>query len=149
MKRQRLQAAAVGGSPDEVEQLFYEALNNADIDQLMACWAEEDDIVCILPRGERLIGSGNIRRAFEVLWSRLRIQVQTQRVHKVEALASVVHHLTEQVRALTPQGEQVTWITATNVYHRTPQGWRLVAHHASPASAQDLPGAASHPPVLH
>ena len=40
MKRAKLQAAVVGGTPDDIEQAFYEALHNADIEQLMACWAE-------------------------------------------------------------------------------------------------------------
>ena len=149
MKRQRLQAAAVGGSPDEVEQAFYEALSHADIGQMMACWAEEDEIVCILPAGERLVGPGPIRRAFERLFAKGKLQVRQERVHKLEALASSVHHLTEHVRVLTPQGEQVAWIAVTHVYHKTPQGWRLVLHHASPVSAQDLSGAAKRPPVLH
>ena len=61
MKRAKLQAAVVGGSPDDIEQAFYEALHNADIQQLMACWAEEDDIVCVHPGGPRIIGAGAIR----------------------------------------------------------------------------------------
>ena len=65
MKEAKLQAATVGGTPDDVEQAFYEALHNADIQQLMACWAEEDEIVCVHPGGPRLIGAGAIRQAFE------------------------------------------------------------------------------------
>ena len=30
MKRAKLQAAVVGGTPDDIEQAFYEALHNAD-----------------------------------------------------------------------------------------------------------------------
>ena len=65
MKRARLQAATVGGTPDEVEQAFYEAMQHAHIDQLMACWAEEDEIVCVHPGGPRLVGPCRIRSAFE------------------------------------------------------------------------------------
>ena len=38
------------------------------------------------------------------------------------------------------------WVVATNVYLKSSQGWRLVAHHASPGTpveAQDDPEAAS------
>lgn len=149
MKRQRLQAATVGGSPDEVEQAFYEALNNADMAQLMGCWAEEDEIVCVMPAGDRLVGAASIRKAFEALFARGKIQVRPERIHKIEALASVVHHLTEQVHTHSAAGEQAFWVTVTHVYHKTPQGWRLVAHHASPATAQDRSGAARQPPMLH
>ena len=33
---------------------------------------------------------------------------------------------------VAPDGPRSAWVIATNVYHKTPQGWRLVAHHASP-----------------
>ena len=149
MKRERLQAATIGGTPDEVEQAFYEALNNADIEQLMACWAEEDDIVCIHPGGQRLIGAGAIRSAFEALFANGSVRATPERVQKIVALASVVHHLAERVQILTPQGEQTAWVTATNVYHKTPQGWRMVAHHASPGAAQDSTDLPGRPAVLH
>ena len=149
MKSQRLQAAALGGTPDDVEQAFYEALNNADIDQLMACWAEEDDVVCIHPGGQRLIGQGAIRSAFEALFANGSLQIRPEQVHRIDALASAVHHLAERVGVLTPEGEQTAWVTATNVYHKTPQGWRMVAHHASPGAAKDSPEMSSRPAVLH
>ena len=149
MKRAKLEAATVGGTPDEVEQAFYEALNHADIDQLMACWAEEDDIVCVHPGGQRLIGSGAIRSAFEALFANGNVQATPEQVHKIVALASAVHHLSERIQVLTPQGEQTAWVTATNVYHKTPQGWRMVAHHASPGMAPDSAGPGVRPAVLH
>ena len=149
MKSQRLQAATLGGTPDDVEQAFYEALNNADIDQLMACWAEEDDVVCIHPGGQRLIGHGAIRSAFEALFANGSLQIRPEQLHRIDALASAVHHLVERVAVLTPEGEQTAWVTATNVYHKTPQGWRMVAHHASPGQAQEGGGSADRPAVLH
>ena len=39
---------------------------------------------------------------------------------------------------------------ATNVYHKTPEGWRLVAHHASPGVAPDAQvDVLAQRPVLH
>ncbi|MCM2340987.1 nuclear transport factor 2 family protein, partial [Rhodoferax sp.] len=56
-------AAIVGGSSDEVETAFYEALQNADLERLMACWADEDEVVCVHPGGPRMVGLGAIRSA--------------------------------------------------------------------------------------
>lgn len=148
MKRERLQAATIGGTPDDVEQAFYDALHQGDIERLMACWAEEDDVVCIHPGGQRLIGQGAIRSAFESLFANGGVQAHPERVHRVNALASAVHHLVERIAVMTPRGEQTAWVTATNVYHKTPQGWRMVAHHASPGAAQDHPDL-NRPAVLH
>ncbi len=50
---------------------------------------------------------------------------------------------------LTPQGPRQAWVIATNVYHRTAQGWRLVAHHASPGTASEIQEVSDAPSVLH
>ena len=149
MKPKSLLAATVGGTPDEVEQAFYEAINQADLEQLMACWAEEDDIVCVHPGGQRQIGAGAIRSAFEALFAHGGVRVRPERVHKIDALASAVHHMVQRILVLTPQGEQIAWVTVTNVYHKTPQGWRMVAHHASPGTARDAADQGVKPTVLH
>ncbi|MDO9197770.1 nuclear transport factor 2 family protein, partial [Rhodoferax sp.] len=54
MPKAKKQAATVGGSADDIEAAFYEALQSADIDKLMVCWADEDEIVCVHPGGPRL-----------------------------------------------------------------------------------------------
>jgi SnoaL-like domain len=38
---------------------------------------------------------------------------------------------------------------ATNVYHRTSQGWRMVAHHASPGTQNQGLEVNETPPILH
>jgi ketosteroid isomerase-like protein len=149
MKRAKLQAAVVGGSPDDIEQAFYEALHNADIEKLMSCWAEEDDIVCVHPGGARLIGAGAIRATFEAMFNNGSVQAFPERVHKVQSLASSVHHLVERVEVITPQGARQAYVIATNVYHKTPQGWRMVAHHASPGTPKDAVDVGAKPTVLH
>ncbi len=149
MKRAKLHAAIVGGSPDDIEQSFYEALHNADIEQLMACWAEEDDIVCVHPGGPRLIGQGAIRATFEGMFANGSVQAHPERVRKIVSLASAVHHLVERVEVITPQGAKRAFVLATNVYHKTPQGWRMVAHHASPGTPHDPADVGVKPTVLH
>lgn len=149
MSKAKLQAATLGGTPEEVEQAFYEALRNADLQALMACWAEEDEIVCVHPGGPRLIGSGAIHAAFEAIFTHGAVQVSIESVHRIHALASAVHHLVERVDVTGPQGIHKAWVIATNVFHKTPQGWRLVAHHASPGTAEEVAQTLSVPKVLH
>jgi ketosteroid isomerase-like protein len=149
MKCANLQAAILGGSPDDIEQNFYDALRNADIEQLMACWAEEDEILCVHPGGPRLIGPGAIRAAFESMFSNGHIQVHPERIHKVVSLASAVHHLVERVEVITPQGMKQAFVIASNVYQKGPQGWRMVMHHASPGVAHDANDVGIKPALLH
>ena len=132
-----------------MEQAFYEALNQGDLERLMACWAEEDEVVCVHPGGQRLIGPGAIRSAFEALFDKGVVQIHPERIHRIDALACSVHHLTERLAVPGPAGSQTAWVTATNVFHKTAQGWRLVARHASPGVAQDHPDLVGRPSVLH
>jgi ketosteroid isomerase-like protein len=149
MAKSKLQAAHLGGTADEVEAAFYDALQTGDIDKLMACWADEDDIVCIHPGGPRVVGASAIRATFEAMFANGTIRAWPERLRKVDALASAVHHLVERVEVLGPDGPRNAWVLATNVYHKTAQGWRMVAHHASPGTASDIQEVAEAPPLLH
>lgn len=149
MPKARPPSALVGGSADDIEAAFYEALQTADIEKLMACWADEDEIVCVHPGGARLIGAAAIRAGFDAIFANGSIRVRPQQVRRVESLASAVHSLVESIEVMTPQGPVQAHVIATNIYHRLAQGWRLVAHHASPATAQELREDSAAPPVLH
>jgi len=60
-----------------------------------------------------------------------------------------VHNLLERVEVVTPQGPRQAWVIATNIYHRTAQGWRMVAHHASPGTPSEIQEVSDTPSVLH
>ncbi len=133
-----LRAATVGGTADEVEAQFYDALQKGDVAALMACWADEDEIVCIHPDGPCHVGPGAIRAAYEALFAHGAPRIRTDGVRRVEALAASVHTVVEHREpAQAGDGGATVCMIATNVYHRTAQGWRLVAHHASPGTAAD------------
>ena len=150
MPKSRYRAAQHGGSADDVEAAFYEALQAGDIEQLMACWADEDDIVCVHPGGPRLVGAAAIRAAFEAMFSNGTVRARPAQVHRVVALSSAVHSVVEQVEVMLPDGLHQAVVMATNVYHKTPEGWRLVAHHASPGVAPDAQvDVLAQRPVLH
>jgi ketosteroid isomerase-like protein len=149
MPKAKTQAAIIGGTADEVEAAFYEAMQTGDIDKLMACWADEDEVVCVHPGGPRVVGIGAIRATFDAMFTNGRIRAWPQQVRKIESLASVVHNLVERIEVLTKEGPANAYVLATNVYHRTSQGWRLVAHHASPGSADEAQEVSETPQVLH
>jgi ketosteroid isomerase-like protein len=148
MPKTRLHAAP-GGTADDVEAAFYEALQHGDIEALMACWGDDDDVFCVHPGGPRLVGTGAIRAAFEQMFGNGAIHATPARVRKIEALASSVHNVLERIEVLTPEGPKHAFVLATNVYHRTAQGWRMVAHHASPGTVQEPDDSHSTPQVLH
>jgi ketosteroid isomerase-like protein len=149
MPKAKLRAATIGGTADDIEAAFYQALRQGDIDKLMACWADEDEVVCVHPGGPRLVGTGAIRAAFEAMFANGPIQAEMHSVRKIESLTSVVHNVVERVALQLPDGLKHATVIATNVYHRTPQGWRMVAHHASPGTPEALQEGQEGPQVLH
>jgi ketosteroid isomerase-like protein len=149
MSKAKLQAATVGGAADDTEAAFYDALQNGDIEKLMACWADEDDVVCVHPGGLRVVGIAAVRASFEAMFAQASIRATPLQVRKVESLGSAMHNLVERIDVMTAEGPRQAFAIATNVYHKTAQGWRMVAHHASPGSGLDMLEPAGAAQVLH
>jgi len=149
MPRASKSTALHNGRADDTEAAFYEAMQSGDIDKLMACWADEDDIVCVHPGGTRLVGLASIRTAFELLFAHGSIRVQAEQVRRVESLGASVHSVLERVEVLTSDGPALAYVIATNIYLKTPQGWRLVAHHASPGTPHEQRQAGLGQAVFH
>jgi ketosteroid isomerase-like protein len=144
-----MQVAAYGGTPDDVEVAFYDALRSGSIDKLMDCWADEDEIACIHPGGPRLMGANTIRASFEAIFANGGIPATPTNIRRVDSMGSAVHHVLEQVEVMTPEGLVLGYVMATNVYHKTAQGWRMVVHHASPGMPDEAQILAQGPKVLH
>jgi ketosteroid isomerase-like protein len=120
----------LNGSAAEVEAAFYDALNRADLDALMALWADDEEIVCIHPGGPRLIGHAAIREAWRAILEHGGLHIRPSQLHETHNLMSSVHTVIEGTTAAT--GEPAH-LLATNVYVKTPRGWRIVLHHVSVA----------------
>jgi len=141
-------ASTLGATPDDLEARFYDALQRGDIEALMGVWADDDEIVCVHPGGPRVVGAAAIRASFEAIFANGPIPVKPDQVHRLDALSGTVHHLVETIEVPTDEGPRTAYVMATNVYLTTAQGWRLVAHHASPGSLQ-APDDGSAAAILH
>lgn len=148
MRKPKVSPASTGNA-DDIETAFYEALQGGDIDRLMACWADEDDIVCVHPGGPRHVGAGAIRAAFDAMFANGSIRAHPEKVRKIEAMGASVHSVFERIEVMTEEGPRHAYVIATNVYHKTAQGWRLVAHHASPGTPREMQEVSDSPQVLH
>lgn len=137
------------GSADDTEAAFYDALQSGDIEKLMACWGDEDDIVCVHPGGARLVGAAAIRAMFDAMFSNGAIRVHAEKVRRVQAMSASMHSVLERIDVMTGEGPRQAYVIATNVYHKTPQGWRMVAHHASPGTEREMQEILDTPHVLH
>lgn len=148
-------SAKIFPAAQDAENAFYEALERADLEAMMAVWSEDEEIVCVHPAGQRLAGQEQVREAWRQIFasgSHMRVQVTQQVV--ASGMMVAVHSLHENITVAGEQRPRPPMV-ATNVYLRTPAGWRMVLHHASPAPAQtgDLaaadPAPAAPPKTLH
>ena len=119
-------------NPEATETAFYDAIARADLDTLMTLWADEDEIVCIHPGAPRLVGHAAIRASWEAIFERGGVHIHPAQRHTVSSSMSAVHNIIEEIRrndGETPDRH----VLATNIYLKTPKGWRIVVHHASVA----------------
>lgn len=136
---------AIYTTPQDVENAFYEALERADLEAMMAVWAEDEEIVCVHPGGPRLSGYAEIREAWRRVFendTKLHVQLSTPSV--VHTPFTAVHSLVERINVVGKEDARAP-VVATNVYVRGPLGWRMIVHHAS--AAPPVPPEA--PKILH
>ncbi len=140
-------------SSQDCEAAFYRAFETADLAAMMAVWAEEDDIVCVHPGGQRLTGLEEVRESWRQIFAggpglRLRLS----HVMITSTLQTAIHTVHEHLSVPGDTRTRVPMI-ATNVYLRTQRGWRLQLHHASAAPAQPAEAPReprnTRPPLLH
>lgn len=130
-------ASAPHSSAEAAEAAFYEALQAGDVEAVMRVWSDDDDPVCVHPGGPRLVGAAAIRASYEQLLGGSALPIAPECVLRTVTLGCAVHNVVERVRLPAGAVPAFACVLATNVYLRTPQGWRLVLHHASPGTLDE------------
>jgi ketosteroid isomerase-like protein len=115
---------------EETEAAFYDAISRADVEAVMALWADDDEIVCIHPGSPRLVGHASIRASWESIFEQGGVHIRPVQLHVTQNMMMSVHNIIEEVHRTTTRQQDIH-ILATNVYMKTPMGWRIVTHHAS------------------
>jgi uncharacterized protein (TIGR02246 family) len=134
----------VFSSPEAAEEAFYRAMQKNDLELMMAVWAEDDNISCVHPGGQRLDGRAAVRASFEqVLSSSPGMQFRLSDVSQFYDQNLAVRVLHEHIRLGKDSSFQPP-VVATNIYHLTDNGWRMVMHHASPTRSADKRPASLH-----
>ncbi len=122
-------------SPQDAALAFYQAFEAKDVDAMMATWAEDEDIVCVHPGGPRLVGYEAVRIGWEQLFAgETKLSFRLDEIVVIETVGLAMQSEDEHVTVGNDPKARGAAI-ATNVYLRTPLGWRIVVHHASAAPA--------------
>ena len=136
----------------DCQNAFYEALERSDLEAMMAVWSEDEEIVCVHPAGPRLAGQAQVREVWRQMFAGgpgVRVRLSQQMV--IAGVMLEVHSVHENITVAGEQRPRPPMV-ATNVYLRTAAGWRMIAHHASPAPGQQAaaePPPPATPKILH
>jgi ketosteroid isomerase-like protein len=132
-------------TPQEAEAAFYAAFIKRDVNAMMEVWAADDNISCIHPLGQILVGRAAIRESWESIFRNSpEMQIMINGRSRGQDGAFAIHVVEEHVRAANEAPG--TPMHATNVYRLTDTGWRMVLHHASPSPP---PASKTGAPTLH
>ena len=137
------------GAPDDADAVlaanaaFYDAFETGDIDLMAAVWLDAsaaETVACVHPGWAPLHGTSQVLRSWSMIMANTSyIQfVLTDVAVSVTGDAAVVtcgeNMLTGLPSTVTDPSPGLAGgrAVATNVFRRTPTGWRLWVHHASP-----------------
>ncbi|KAA0935774.1 nuclear transport factor 2 family protein [Streptomyces apricus] len=139
---------------------FYEALEQGDFEELSALWltpsdlgldeefhdpAQAGEISCVHPGWPVLNGRGEVLRSYALIMANTEyIQFFLTDVHVSVTGDTALVTCTENILSGGPPPEDSDelgplvgqLVVATNVFRRTPIGWKLWSHHASPVLAE-------------
>ena len=115
----------------------------------MGLWSDDDEISCVHPGGPRLVGAVAIRASFDAMFANGTIDAGRKRCAGSTPIRPRCTACSSGCASRPPRAKRFAYVVATNVYVKATRGWRLVAHHASPGTASEVPDIAETASILH
>ena len=124
-------------TPQDAEDAYYDAIDERDIDAMMAVWEDSDETLCLLPMMPAQQGNADIRQAWEpLLGPGMQLDMTVKHLSWIESGEIAIHLIEEQVQAPGQPGSQSVY--ATNIYRKGADGWRILVHQNSPTPPPNL-----------
>ncbi|WP_327177177.1 nuclear transport factor 2 family protein [Streptomyces sp. NBC_01335] len=121
---------------------FYEAMESGDYERLAGLWLPGEDLTvsCVHPGWPVLRGRGDVLRSYALIMANTEyIQFILTDVDVAMTGDTALVNCTENILSGGPaEGDDTVGplvgqlVVATNVFRRTPDGWKLWSHHGSP-----------------
>lgn len=116
-------------TPEEAEIAFYEAIERADINALGQVWSLDDNIVCIHPGATRIEGRAQVLESFSDMFAESpTIGFSISDAMQTQSDGLAIHLVREEIEL---DGQLVSVMVSTNIYHKEDGGWRMLLHHSS------------------
>ena len=116
-------------------QRFYDAFGALDIDQMESVWEQSERAMCVHPGWPALVDWELIRQSWERIFDNTTLMLFNVKYLNVVAQGDCGWVTCIENISSVLQGTASNFgILATNIFVRTPSGWRMIAHHASPGT---------------
>ncbi len=146
MNEDHAAAAADIAEVEAANTAFYEALERGDHTALADRWLPGEDLTvsCVHPGWPVLTGRGDVLRSYALIMANTEyIQFFLTDVNVAMTGDTALVTCTENILSGGPaeEGDSLgplvgQLVVATNVFRRTPDGWKLWSHHGSPVLAE-------------
>ncbi|MEU2657596.1 nuclear transport factor 2 family protein [Streptomyces sp. NPDC007325] len=137
--------AADRAAVEAANTAFYEAMEEGDFDRLQDLWLDDGatEISCVHPGWPVLTGRGEVLRSYALIMAHTDyIQFFLTDVRTTIGGDTALVTCTENILSGGPAEDGAELgplvgqlVVATNAFRRTPEGWRIWSHHASPVIA--------------
>jgi len=118
-------------TPQDAEDAFYDALDDADAERMHRVWDESPDVACLLPM-QALAHGPDVYKVWEPLMKgEVHLDIQVRHIRWLEVGEVAIHYVEETV-TVPGRGKQPP-VYATNVFRKGDRGWRMILHQNSPA----------------
>jgi ketosteroid isomerase-like protein len=134
MKTQTTSAAADLDALREANERFYRALESLDLDAMDRLWLHEGWVHCVHPGWDAVTGGEAVRASWQQIFANtlwIRVTATAVRLEIAGDLGIVA--CAENITAKSGEDVGLAVAQATNIFRRTPEGWRMIHHHASSA----------------
>lgn len=129
-------------SAEDCEAAFYEAFRRGDPGAMAAAWSNSSHVLCIHPAAPPLTGFEAVMASWRnILRASTGSELRFQCLSRVASGGLAIH---TGIEFLGVDGGETVLVSATNVYERTAEGWKMRMHHAAPIRQQ---AASSRQPV--
>jgi len=119
----------------QANQEFYRAFESLKIEEMEKVWAKNTDIQCGHPGWRVLRGWGPVMQSWKRIFENTPSMQFTLSDVKVEVRGDTAWVTLYENLNSTIQGQDYSAaILTTNIFERTPEGWRMILHHGSSVS---------------
>ena len=116
----------------EANDRFYRALEELDLEAMEDAWLQAPFAYCVHPQSDVFFGWPAVRASWAKVFAKTRWIRVTPTADRVEIMGTVaVVSCAENITVQSDDDVTVAVASATNLFMKTRDGWRLFHHHAS------------------